>query len=925
MAGWTKDDSENELEQAGDKWEWRVPQNKDEHQQETVAPGDLLIKPEDLDAVPRKTPSGLKGIQTGEQEWSYQSQPDSTWTVTDSAPIDYDPRDPFVDNLYSVNLIDEQYFYGDDLGHRPFLEGNTWSLSTWFQPSTLKSINNVFTVGSKVADATSDDISRIRVQQLTNAGFKVQLWDQNGTLNKEYTLDTTLLIRTWYQLSITWDGALDVSGGTPLRIWLDGVEATVGGALELTKTTDTIGTIQRGSATSIMQLGEFYNSDPFGGIGHHYSLAIWSTALSSDEVGLIYNDGTEYELDYNRGSYASASSLEHWYRFGLVPASPLLEHTGQSVAGYTNQFVGSENFRSGGPTAITASDVTLDAPGYPAAARPDFVTNTSGSFEINRDELLKTSPVVPATSFAGNSWSISTWVKHVTGVETASLVTVGAGTPGTTNTDAILIRVNATREWEFRLYLAGASSPLLRKAYVVLPDANPNHAPFNPFFDLRAPVAISLDTWYQITCSWDGSSESLRIWIDGVEATEGIFQYPGVPSLEKDSDYSIDTMDATQLREIQVGPTAIDPTDVDIDADTIRHYSLATWSEALSNSDAVAIYNDGVELDLTYETDAYSSACYLTHWYRFGLDSIEPGREYPTDNHPFVSSGTVPVTTDDVVADYPGGPVYNIPFTTNTNAVDLVGSANVGKSFETGVKTVRDITAASGVSAFTSSIWVKPTTGITDTTFLDIYSDVTGYRVSVTQQGQASWRFEINDDYPNQAKRRYDLILDPSLGTFPLSEWYQLTFTWDSTLDSTGEPLRIWVNGVEATTTGTPRLVKITSTVGTALPFTNYTKINVGNSGTVLTDSIYVYSYALWGKVLSPSEVTAIYNSGEEFRLDIDGTGYSSAGLYRWYRFGLDERDVHIGRNYPLNTEVLASNGAEDITSADLITDIPTL
>tara|TARA_R110000751_G_scaffold298832_2_gene409034 strand:+ start:554 stop:820 length:267 start_codon:yes stop_codon:yes gene_type:complete len=88
MAGWIKDDSENELEQAGDKYKWRLPKNEDQHQQETVAPGDLLIKPEDLDNVPRKTPSGLKGIQTGSQEWSYQSQPDSTWTVTDSAPED---------------------------------------------------------------------------------------------------------------------------------------------------------------------------------------------------------------------------------------------------------------------------------------------------------------------------------------------------------------------------------------------------------------------------------------------------------------------------------------------------------------------------------------------------------------------------------------------------------------------------------------------------------------------------------------------------------------------------------------------------------------------------------------------------------------------------------------------------------------------
>ncbi len=64
----------------GDKYEWRLPSNEDQHGEQTTAPGDLLIRPQDLALVPTKSPE-RSGIQWGSDGWDFENAPDHSWYV----------------------------------------------------------------------------------------------------------------------------------------------------------------------------------------------------------------------------------------------------------------------------------------------------------------------------------------------------------------------------------------------------------------------------------------------------------------------------------------------------------------------------------------------------------------------------------------------------------------------------------------------------------------------------------------------------------------------------------------------------------------------------------------------------------------------------------------------------------------------------
>lgn len=63
-----------------EKYEWRIPNNEDQHGEQTVTPGALMIKPKDLDLKPTISPK-RSGIQHGADDWDFQSAPDNTWYI----------------------------------------------------------------------------------------------------------------------------------------------------------------------------------------------------------------------------------------------------------------------------------------------------------------------------------------------------------------------------------------------------------------------------------------------------------------------------------------------------------------------------------------------------------------------------------------------------------------------------------------------------------------------------------------------------------------------------------------------------------------------------------------------------------------------------------------------------------------------------
>jgi hypothetical protein len=75
---WEIDDSTPRKDE--EEYEWRAPGNDQEHVEETTAPGDLNIRPGDIELKPTLAPT-QSGVQSGESDWTFTSQPDSNWYV----------------------------------------------------------------------------------------------------------------------------------------------------------------------------------------------------------------------------------------------------------------------------------------------------------------------------------------------------------------------------------------------------------------------------------------------------------------------------------------------------------------------------------------------------------------------------------------------------------------------------------------------------------------------------------------------------------------------------------------------------------------------------------------------------------------------------------------------------------------------------
>lgn len=77
---WTIND---DIPDKGDKYEWRLPNNDKEHMEQTIAPGDLLIKPQDMDVILTNSPK-QEGLQHGADAWTFSNVPDTSWYVRGS-------------------------------------------------------------------------------------------------------------------------------------------------------------------------------------------------------------------------------------------------------------------------------------------------------------------------------------------------------------------------------------------------------------------------------------------------------------------------------------------------------------------------------------------------------------------------------------------------------------------------------------------------------------------------------------------------------------------------------------------------------------------------------------------------------------------------------------------------------------------------
>ena len=68
-----------------EKYDWHVPNDEQQHVQETSSPGALRIKPKDISLKPTISPK-RSGVQSGSDFWDFVSDPQGTeaWYVQGS-------------------------------------------------------------------------------------------------------------------------------------------------------------------------------------------------------------------------------------------------------------------------------------------------------------------------------------------------------------------------------------------------------------------------------------------------------------------------------------------------------------------------------------------------------------------------------------------------------------------------------------------------------------------------------------------------------------------------------------------------------------------------------------------------------------------------------------------------------------------------
>ena len=144
-------------------------------------------------------------------------------------------------------------------------------------------------------------------------------------------------------------------------------------------------------------------------------------------------------------------------------------------------------------------------------------------------------------------------------------------------------------------------------------------------------------TWVMMTFTWDGTD--LLGYFDGVEDAS--------PSKLTDGTGSrIDTQMC-----VGVGNTTVA---VNLIKQNIM--SGAFWNVALSSAEILAIYNTGLggEFDLGADSGNYASSANLMHWWRFGHNRSDIGRDYgKAANLIDLMDNATNIDTDDIVNEVP--------------------------------------------------------------------------------------------------------------------------------------------------------------------------------------------------------------------------------------------------------------------------------
>lgn len=186
--------------------------------------------------------------------------------------------------------------------------GNAWTIRAVFNTLGHPGYN----AGRKwvaIEPPLGNTFNRIRcfIGNFFGPAYATEIYDDAGVLRKSYVFGAFAEQNDWVDFTVTWDG-------TNLRGYRDAVE------LSPFKAVDDVVTQQDDSVSRIVAVG----SDATGGgsdnqslAGLYHLVAVWNTALASDEIHEVYQGGQRFfDPKVNRNAYQSANNLRHFWLFG---------------------------------------------------------------------------------------------------------------------------------------------------------------------------------------------------------------------------------------------------------------------------------------------------------------------------------------------------------------------------------------------------------------------------------------------------------------------------------------------------------------------------------------------------------------------------------------------------------------------------------
>jgi hypothetical protein len=383
--------------------------------------------------------------------------------------------------------------------------------------------------------------------------------------------------------------------------------------------------------------------------------------------------------------------------------------------------------------------------------------------------------------------------------------------------------------------------------------------------------------WTQFVFTWDGSTDTLLWYWDAEDAN---------PTKNTDNSGNQDN----NLYQLSVGATTV----LSANGKFLNMYSMAMWNSVLTADEVTAIYNlgDGKDVDLANDSGDYVSSSDLAHWWRFGEDSSDIGKDYVTESSDFdLMEDASGIDATNVVAGFPD------PDDRLKRSLSMDGFAERMRSLNQNDVGVNN--------TFTVAVWCKPNTALADYIF-DMNDGANANRMVWYTNGTATtWRCDLYDS-TGTLKKNYNK--DTLSNT-----WMLLSATWD------GTNLKMYKNGVDVNPTKTTDNACIQTDAVDTLVVGNSYNTNQGMPG-------YIHQCMIWSSALTAAELVAVYNSGNGINFDptSDSGDYaSSADLIRWFRFGYLAED--IGKDYA-GAAVAAidlMDNAQNIAKVDIETEAP--